>query len=83
MADTTGFIAMGCDEILAHGWDAVHGFGGDLTPPAELAERVLRRLFPWAPTNESPWLALLWANGRADLPSRVRTVKSAGVVYDV
>jgi hypothetical protein len=22
MADTTGFIAMGCDEILVHGWDA-------------------------------------------------------------
>jgi hypothetical protein len=73
MADTTGFIAMGCDEILVHGWDAVRGFGADFAPPAELAERVLRRLFPWAPTNESPWLALLWANGRADLPSRVRT----------
>lgn len=73
MADMTGFLAMGCDEILVHGWDAVRGFGADFTPPAELAERVLRRLFPWAPTNESPWLALLWANGRADLPSRVRT----------
>jgi Mycothiol maleylpyruvate isomerase N-terminal domain len=72
MADTTGFVAMGCDEILVHGWDAVRGFGAEFAPSAELAERVLRRLFPWAPINEPPWQALLWANGRADLPSRKR-----------
>lgn len=72
MADTTGFLAMGCDEILVHGWDAVRGFGAEFTPPTELAERVLRRLFPWAPITDPPWEALLWANGRADLPSRKR-----------
>jgi len=70
MADTCGFLAMGCDEILVHGWDAVRGLGGEFAAPADLAEPVLRRLFPWAPTDASPWHALLWANGRADLPGQ-------------
>src|SRR4029453_5138574 len=70
MADISGFLAMGCDEILVHCWDAVRGLGEEFAPPAELADRVLRRLFPWAPTNESPWQALLWANGRTNLPGK-------------
>jgi len=72
MADAGGFLAMGCDEILVHCWDAVRGLGGEFAPPAELAEPVLRRLFPWAPDDTSPWQALLWANGRVDLPGRPR-----------
>ena len=72
MADISGFLAMGCDEILVHFWDAVRGLGEEFAPPAELADRVLRRLFPWAPTNAAPWPALLWANGRIDLPGRER-----------
>lgn len=68
MADVTGFVAMGCDEILVHGWDAVRGFTGDFAPPAHLVRPVLRRLFPWAPAEAPPWPALLWANGRVDLP---------------
>ncbi|MGH2394304.1 MAG: hypothetical protein ACRDGH_12575 [Candidatus Limnocylindria bacterium] len=72
MSDTSGFLAMGCDEILVHGWDAVRGFGAEVAPPAALAERVLRRLFPWAPITESPWHVLLWANGRADLRGQKR-----------
>jgi hypothetical protein len=54
MADTSDFLAMGCDEILVHCWDAVRGFGGKFAPPEDVAERILRRLFPWAPTNEPP-----------------------------
>jgi hypothetical protein len=72
MADTSGFLGMGCDETLIHGWDAVRGLGEEFSPPAELAERVLCRLFPWAPINESPWATLLWANGRTDLPGKER-----------
>jgi hypothetical protein len=72
MADISGFLAMGCDEILVHGWDAIRGLGAEFAPPAELADRVLRRLFPWAPTNESPWQALLWGNRRTDLPGKER-----------
>jgi hypothetical protein len=30
-------------------------------------ERVLARLFPWAPAAGDAWQALRWANGRAPL----------------
>jgi len=36
MADTGGFLAMGCNETLIHGWDAVRGLGEEFSPPAEL-----------------------------------------------
>ena len=29
MADGCGFLAMGCDETLVHGWDAIRGLGGE------------------------------------------------------
>jgi hypothetical protein len=67
VADAEGFLAMGCDEALVHGWDIAEGLDVDFEPPVELAERVLRRLFPWAPEDEHPWDALLWANGRIPL----------------
>jgi hypothetical protein len=72
MADTSGFIAMACDEILVHCWDSAYGFGSDFAPPVKLAEHTLRRLFPWAPTSGQPWATLLWANGRIGLPERPR-----------
>jgi hypothetical protein len=68
LADTCGFLAMGCDEVLVHCWDMVRGLGGEFAAPTHLAEPLLRRLFPWAPTDAPAWPALLWANGRADLP---------------
>lgn len=67
MADRDGFVAMGCDEILVHAADVAKGLGVPFDPPARLAERVLRRLFPWAPTDVDPWDGLLWANGRIEL----------------
>ena len=67
MADVAGFVAMGCDELLVHGWDACQGLGLGLVAPPDLAGRVLERLFPWAPRGVAPWPALLWANGRVDL----------------
>jgi len=70
MADTGGFLAMGCDEILVHTWDASRGLGVVFAPPEGLADRVLRRLFPWAQLDAPPWQALLWANGRVDIPGQ-------------
>lgn len=67
MADPTGFLAMGCDEILVHTWDAARGLGVAFAPQEGLADRVLRRLFPWAQLDAPPWQALLWANGRVDI----------------
>jgi uncharacterized protein (TIGR03083 family) len=72
LADAGGFAAMGCDEILVHTGDAARGLGVPFDPPPALAERTLRRLFPWAPGSHDPWAALLWANGRGDLPGEQR-----------
>ena len=72
IADRSGFAAMGCDEALIHGADIAAGLGVGLdpAPPSVLCERVLRRLFPWAPEGVDPWDALLWANGRQPLGDR-------------
>ena len=72
IADRSGFAAMGCDEALIHGSDIAAGLGValDPAPPSVLCERVLRRLFPWAPEGVDPWDALLWANGRQPLGDR-------------
>jgi hypothetical protein len=71
-ADVAGFLAMGCDELLVHTWDVGAGLGWGLLVEPALADRVVRRLFPWAPTDAAPWPALLWANGRVELPGRPR-----------
>ena len=65
MADPEGFCAMGCDEILVHGWDLGRGLGVEVRPSEELAGRIVARLFPWVPAGG--WETLLWANGRVVL----------------
>ncbi|MDA1280250.1 MAG: hypothetical protein O3B95_09485 [Chloroflexi bacterium] len=65
--DVEGLLAMGCVEILLHGYDAVAGTDAEFDPDNELCKRVLSRLFPWAPLVESNWLTLLWATGRRAL----------------
>jgi hypothetical protein len=72
VADVSGFIAMGCDELLVHTGDIADGLGIPFDPPADLCDRVLRRLFPWAPEGAGPWATLRWANGRAELPGHGR-----------
>jgi len=72
MADRDGFVAMGCDEILLHGHDIAARIGIDFRPPAEVAGRVLARLFPWAPADVDSWTALLWSNGRIGVDGRER-----------
>jgi SAM-dependent methyltransferase len=71
-ADASGFIAMGCTEILIHTDDIAQGLHRAFTPPEELCGRVARRLFPWAPTDVNGWSALRWASGRAALPGHPR-----------
>jgi uncharacterized protein (TIGR03083 family) len=72
IADACGFAAMACDELLVHTGDAARGLGLVFIPSAALAGATLRRLFPWAPADADPWQALLWANGRVDLPGQER-----------
>jgi hypothetical protein len=70
IADASGFAGMGCAELLVHGGDVAEGLGRPWMPPADLADAVLARLFPWAPADGDPAAALRWATGRTLLPGR-------------
>lgn len=63
-ADASGFAGMACDEMLIHTDDAARGLGVGFGPSADLAEAVLRRLFPEVDPVVDPWQQLRWANGR-------------------
>lgn len=78
IADITGSLAMGCDEMLIHTDDIARGFDAVFTPPPDIARRVLVRLFPWAPADADPWDALRWANGRVALPGHQRLAPNWG-----
>ncbi|HEY1627206.1 MAG TPA: hypothetical protein VGG16_25785 [Streptosporangiaceae bacterium] len=68
VSDAAGFAAMGVVETLVHTFDMVHGLNPaeQWRPPAELAEPVLTRLFPHAPSAD-PADALLYCCGRIAL----------------
>jgi mycothiol maleylpyruvate isomerase-like protein len=66
-SDPSGFAAMGVVEVLVHMHDVAVGLDLAWSPPADLCTGALRRLFPSAPSDGSPWLTLLWATGRASL----------------
>ena len=78
MTDREGFLAMGCSEILAHGFDIASALGAPFDPPRDLAARVTARLFPWTPLDGDAWKALLWSNGRIALPDRPRIAEIWG-----
>ena len=63
---------MGVVETLVHTHDVAAGLGLEWTPPADLCDRVLTRLFPDAPAGGDRWQTLLWATGRGELPARPR-----------
>nr|WSS68163.1 VOC family protein [Streptomyces sp. NBC_01175] len=70
VSDPEGFAAMGIVETLVHTHDVAAGLSLSWTPPRDLCDRVLARLFPDAPDDEDRWTVLLWSTGRADLPGR-------------
>ena len=72
VSDPEGFAAMGVVETLVHTYDLAEGLGLAWVPPADLCSRALARLFPEAPGTTDPWLTLLWATGRAELPGYPR-----------
>ncbi len=70
MADSTGYVAMTCAEIVLHSYDISQGLGVSFTPDSDLVIKILTRLFPWVILSSDPWLDLLWATGRADISGR-------------
>ena len=71
-ADASGFLAMGCDEILIHAHDVARGLALPFSIPEDLASKILARLYPWAPHSLAPSDVLLWVNGRRKLPGESR-----------
>jgi hypothetical protein len=72
LGDPEGFAAMGVVEVLVHMRDVAAGLGIGWTPPEDLCDRVLGRLFPEAPTGTPRWETLLWATGRGEVDGRAR-----------
>lgn len=72
LADPEGFAAMGVVEVVVHMHDVAEGLGIGWTPPEDLCDRALRRLFPEAPTDTERWPTLLWTTGRGEIPGRER-----------
>ncbi len=75
LSDADGFRAMACSEILTHADDIALGLGLTWAPPGDICERIMQRVFPWAPdATECPnrWEALRWCCGRTSLPTRSR-----------
>ena len=72
LGDPEGFAAMGVVEVLVHMRDVAAGLRIVWTPPEDLCDRVLHRLFPEAPTGTPRWETLLWATGRGELAGRER-----------
>jgi len=72
LGDPEGFAAMGVVEVLVHMRDVAAGLGFGWTPPEDLCDRVLYRLFPQAPTGTPRWETLLWATGRGEVDGRAR-----------
>jgi hypothetical protein len=72
-SDPAGFAAMGVVETLIHTYDLVRGLNpaDQWRPPAPLAEPVIARLFPHAPTGD-PTEVLLYCCGRAALGTMPR-----------
>ncbi|WP_313046359.1 maleylpyruvate isomerase N-terminal domain-containing protein [Nonomuraea jabiensis] len=72
-SDPEGFAAMAVVEVLVHTHDIAQGLDLEWSPPRELCERVLTRLFPHhAAVDGDAWEVLLWATGRTALPDRPR-----------
>ncbi len=65
--DVEGFLATGCTEVLLHSWDAMQGTEIGFVAGEQIADRVLRRLFPWASQDTPRWQTLLFATGRGEL----------------
>lgn len=70
LADSVGWAAMICDEVLVHSWDIAQGVGGEFVMPEALCQAVLERLFPWAGSDGKPSQRLLMVNGRRSLGDR-------------
>jgi hypothetical protein len=67
MADWSGFVSMGCTEMLIHTDDIARAYDIEFQADPAICRRVIRRIFPWAPGDADAWQTLRWAAGRTAL----------------
>lgn len=56
LTDADGYVAMGCVEVLLHGYDIASGLEIPFDPGDEIVQPVVARLAPWL---EATWESLL------------------------
>jgi hypothetical protein len=64
LTNASGFAGLACNELLVHGWDAARGLGIEFSGDDRVSARVLHRIYPEVEYGNTPWAALLAANGR-------------------
>lgn len=77
MFDAEGYVAMGCLEMLVHGHDVAEGLGLPFSPPEDLCEALVARLFPWL---DGGWEPLLRYTGREGPPGDDTWTLHAGLL---
>lgn len=70
--DPEGYLAQACNEMLLHGHDITHGLEVEVHPSEDLCDRLLNRLYPWAPPEAPRWTTMLWVSGRGELEGQMR-----------
>lgn len=68
--DAEGFLALACSEISMHLYDVMVDLPDGFRIPDDVASKIVKRLYPWSPTDTEPWETLKWATGRAELAGK-------------
>jgi uncharacterized protein (TIGR03083 family) len=64
MRNAEQFLAMGCEELLVHGYDVTCGLGLPYEPPEELCRLVIEYVYPGRDEQRPVWPYLVWLSGR-------------------
>lgn len=64
MRTTEQFLAMACEELIVHTYDATRGLGLPYEPPEELCRLVIEYMYPGRDVQRPMWPYLVWLSGR-------------------
>jgi hypothetical protein len=64
MRNAAEFVAMACEELLVHTYDATCGLELPYEPPEELCRLVIEHCYPGQDVRHPVWPFLVWLSGR-------------------